>query len=55
MTGTKKRKKFGAVEHARLRARQAAGMPPPARTIRSKKRKPPKHKKKLIEDELLSE
>jgi hypothetical protein len=47
-----KRKKFGAVERARLQARHAAGTPPAGRAIPPKKHRPPKHKKKLIEEEL---
>ena len=48
----KKKKKFGAVERARLGAREAVGMPPPTRAVPARKHKPPKHKKKLIEEEL---
>lgn len=48
----KKKKKFGAVEEARLRAREAIGTPQPTRAVPSKKHKPPKHKKELIEQEL---
>jgi hypothetical protein len=53
MVKRKKRKKtFGPVEQARLRAREAVGTPPPTRTVPAKKHKPPKHKKKLLEEEL---
>jgi hypothetical protein len=48
----KKKKKFGAVERARLGAREAVGMPPPTRAVPARKHKPPKHKKRLIEEEL---
>jgi hypothetical protein len=48
----KKKKRFGAVERARMGAREAVGMPPPTRTVPAGKHKPPKHKKKLLEEEL---
>jgi hypothetical protein len=48
----KKKKKFGAVEQARLRAREALGTPRPTRAVPAKKHKPPRHKKKLLEQEL---
>lgn len=48
----KKKKRFGAVERARLGARQAIGTPRPTRTVPSKKHKPPKHKKELLSEEL---
>lgn len=48
----KSRGKFSAVKEARRRARQAVGLPPAERVIPDKRRKPPKHKKKIIEDEL---
>jgi hypothetical protein len=43
-------KKFTAGTEARRRARELAGPPPAARIIPDKRLKPPKHKKKLIED-----
>jgi hypothetical protein len=45
-----KRRKFTAGSEARRRARELAGPPPAARVIPDKRLKPPKHKKKLIED-----
>lgn len=48
----KRKKKFGAVEQVHLRAREAVGSPPPTRAVPAKKHKPPKHKKKLLEEEL---
>jgi hypothetical protein len=48
----KKKRQFGPVEQVRLRAREAIGSPPPTRAVPAKKRKPPKHKKKLLEQEL---
>ena len=45
-----KRKKFTAGSEARRRARELAGPPPAARVIPDKRLKPPKHKKKLLED-----
>lgn len=48
----KKKKKFGAVKHARLRARESVGTPPPTRSVPSKKHKTPKHKKELIDREM---
>lgn len=56
MSHKKKRKKeFGVVEAARLRAREAIGMPQPTRAAPSKKHKPPKHRKELMEQELTQE
>jgi hypothetical protein len=48
----KKKKKFGVVERARIGAREIIGMPPPSRAVPARKEKPPKHKKRLIEEEL---
>jgi hypothetical protein len=48
----KKKKIFGAAKQARLRAREAIGAPRPTRAVPAKKHKPPKHKKKLLEQEL---
>ncbi len=52
MARSKSRKKFTAAKEARRRARELAGTPPAARVIPDKRRKPPKHKKELIEQEL---
>ncbi len=45
-----KTKKFTAAGEARRRARELAGPPPAARVIPDKRLKPPKHKKKLLEN-----
>jgi hypothetical protein len=45
-----KPKKFSAGSEARRRARELAGPPPAARVIPDKRLKPPKHRKKFIED-----
>jgi hypothetical protein len=45
-----KLKKFVASKEARRRAREIAGPPPAARVIPDKRLKPPKHKRKLIEE-----
>ena len=45
-----KPKKFTAGNEARRRARELAGPPPAARVIPDKRLKPPKHKKKLIDE-----
>jgi hypothetical protein len=45
-----KPRKFTAAGEARRRARELAGSPPAARVIPDKRLKPPKHKKKLVED-----
>jgi hypothetical protein len=53
MTRSKSRskpKKFTAAGEARRRARELAGSPPAARVIPDKRLKPPKHKKKLVEE-----
>ena len=46
---TRKRRKFTAGKEARRSARALVGQPPPERVIPDKRRKPPKHKKPLIE------
>jgi hypothetical protein len=46
----KKATKFKAGTEARRRARELAGPPPAARVIPDKRMKPPKHKKKSMED-----
>ena len=48
--GKVKPRKFTAGSEARRRARELAGPPPASRVIPDKRRKPPKHKKKLLED-----
>ena len=47
MPPKKRKTKFTAAKEARRRARLAAGTPPVARVIADKRRKPPKHKKRL--------
>jgi hypothetical protein len=46
----RKPSKFTAGREARRRARELAGPPPAERVIPDKRLKPPKHKKKLLED-----
>lgn len=46
----KRKKRFSASKEARRRARLAAGTPPPARIIPDKRLKPPKHKKRLRDE-----
>jgi hypothetical protein len=46
----KKAMKFSVGIEARRRARELAGPPPAARVIPDKRLKPPKHKKKLMEE-----
>jgi hypothetical protein len=53
MSRTKTRskpKKITAGGEARRRARELAGPPPAARVIPDKRLKPPKHKKRLVEE-----
>ena len=45
----KPRKKFQAGREARRIAREIVGTPPPARILKDKRSKPPKHKKPLRE------
>ena len=45
-----KPKKFSASGEARRRARELAGSPAAARVILDKRLKPPKHKKKWVEE-----
>jgi len=52
MARKRKSKKFTAGAEARRIARETAGTPPPGRIVADKRRKPPKHKMKLIESEL---
>ncbi|MFZ0334780.1 MAG: hypothetical protein WAN10_10075 [Candidatus Acidiferrales bacterium] len=49
---TRKRKpKFEKGTEARRIARENAGTPPAARVIPDRRRKPPKHKKRLVEED----
>jgi hypothetical protein len=53
MARKKSAKKFTAANEARRRARQSVGAPPAERVVPDKRKKPPKHKKNLVEaDEL---
>jgi len=49
----KKRRKFSAGKAARRVARELLGQPPAERVIPDKRRKPPKHKKPLVPEEVL--
>jgi hypothetical protein len=49
MPSKKRKTKFTAAKEARRRARLAAGSPPAERVIADKRRKPPKHKKRVDE------
>lgn len=53
MAHKKAKKAFSAGVEARRAARQAAGSPPAGKILADKRRKPAKHKKKLIESELI--
>jgi hypothetical protein len=48
----KSKKKYSVGKEARRRARERAGLPPAERVIPDKRRKPPKHKKQVFEQEL---
>ena len=48
---TRRPKTFSASKEVRRRARKAVGTPPASRVDQDQRRKPPKHKKRLIEDE----
>ncbi len=52
MSPLRKPKKFKAAKEARRRARLAIGTPQTERIIPDKRLKPPKHKKKLLEEAL---
>jgi len=52
LTKTKSSRKYSVSKEARRRARERAGLPPTERIIPDKRGKPPKHKKKWIEEEL---
>ena len=49
MSPKKKRRKFNAGQAARRVAREIVGQPPVERVIPDKRRKPPKHKKSLLD------
>ena len=48
----KSKKKYSVGKEARRRARERTGLPPAERVIPDKRRKPPKHKKQVFEQEL---
>jgi len=48
----RKPKRHTDAKEARRRARERTGIPPVSRVIADKRRKPPKHKKSVLEDEL---
>jgi hypothetical protein len=50
---SKSRQRLNVSKEARRRAREQAGLPPAERIIPDKRRRPPKHKRKLLEEELL--
>jgi uncharacterized short protein YbdD (DUF466 family) len=50
MSARRKPKKFRAAKEARRRARMVIGAPQAERVIEDKRKKPPKHKKQLIEE-----
>jgi len=49
----KKKRKFEKGTEARRMARETVGAPPAARVIPDRRTKPPKHKKRLLDEELL--
>ena len=49
----KRPKKFSAPKETRRQAREVLGTPRPTRVEQDVRRKPPKHKKKPLEDTLL--
>ena len=51
MARSRKKRKIHIGKEARRRARDVVGMPPVERVIIERRFKPPKHKKKLLEDE----
>jgi hypothetical protein len=53
MAKRRKPKPFSATKEVKRLARLAVGTPPPSQVQPDDKRKPPKHKKKQIEQELL--
>ncbi len=50
MAKRKRKSKFDVATEARRRSRERVGLPPPERVIPDKRRKAPKHKKKLLEE-----
>lgn len=48
---TKRGKKFSVPKEVRRRSRATLGTPPSTRVIPDTRKKPPKHKKKLTEEE----
>jgi len=46
----KRPKKFSAPAETRRQAREALGTPPPTRVEKDIRRKPPKHKKSLLDE-----
>ncbi|HEV2491101.1 MAG TPA: hypothetical protein VGT03_14950 [Candidatus Acidoferrales bacterium] len=53
MVKRKKKRKFQKGAETRRLARETVGTPPPARVIPDRRLKPAKHKKRLLEEELL--
>ena len=51
MSRSRKKKKLTAAREARRLARKMAGQLPSARIIPDKRRKPPRHKKQVLEDQ----
>ena len=47
---SKRKKTFSAATEVRRQAREFVGAPPPTRVIPDKRDKPPKHKKKELEE-----
>jgi hypothetical protein len=52
MARKRKPGKFRATTEARRQARILVGQPPAERVVPDKRKKPPKHKKKIIEEQL---
>ena len=50
MPERKRKQKFTAAKEAKRKARETIGSPPPERVIPDKRRKPPKHKRPLLEE-----
>ncbi|MGH9730714.1 MAG: hypothetical protein ACRD4A_03365 [Candidatus Acidiferrales bacterium] len=53
MARRKKKRKFEKGSEARRMARETVGTPPAARVIPDRRTRPPKHKKRLLDEELL--
>ncbi|HVA72043.1 MAG TPA: hypothetical protein VNF02_02940 [Candidatus Limnocylindrales bacterium] len=53
MARRKKKRKFEKGTEARRMARENIGTPPAARVIPDRRTKPPKHKKRLIDEEFV--